>query len=379
MRLDLTDSERLIRDTARRFATEVVAPGAAQAEREQRLAPAVLRGLAELGLMGVTLPGSLGGSEGSSLAYSLAVSEIARACASTAVTMAVTNMVAEILCRYGSRTQQRTYLPKLCSGDYRAGSFALSEPEAGSDPAGLRTRARLVDGVWVLEGTKQWITSGDFAGVLVVWARTGGPGPKGLSAFLLEQGTPGLHVGRKENKMGLRASSTVALSLQGCKVPRSALLGACGEGFRIAMTALNGGRIGIASQSIGIAGAALEAAIRYAQERQQFGKPISKHQAIRWMIADSKTELDAAELLTQRAARLKDEGRVFVQQAAIAKLYASEAAWRICDRALQIHGGYGYSSELPLERYFRDARVTRIYEGTSEIQRLVIARALTRS
>lgn len=308
------------------------------------------------------------------VAYSLAMQEVASACASTAVTMAVTNMVAEVITRFGSDAQKLRHVPKLCSGEYVAGAFALSEPAAGSDPGALTTRAvRNGDG-FVLSGEKQWITSGDVAGVMVVWARTGGEGTRGISCFLVEAGTPGLSVARKEDKMGLRGSSTVSLSFDDCRLSADARLGDEHGGFKVAMMALDGGRIGIASQALGIARAALDESVCYARERKQFGKALAEFQAIQWMLADGKTELDAAELLTLRAAELKQAGAPFSAQAAMAKLYASEAAFRICDRNVQIHGGCGYVRDFPAERHLRDVRVARIYEGTSEIQRVVIAR-----
>jgi alkylation response protein AidB-like acyl-CoA dehydrogenase len=308
-------------------------------------------------------------------AYSLAMMEVARGCASTAVTMAVTNMVAEVITTFGTEAQRERYVPKITSGEYVAGAFALSEPEAGSDPGSMRTTAERTKDGWILRGQKQWITSGAYAGVFVVWARTGGPGTKGLSAFLVEGGTPGLKPGKHEDKLGLRASNTVPLTFEDCRVPADALLGVEGGGFKIAMMALDGGRIGIASQAIGIATAALEEATAYANQRAQFGRPIGDFQAIQWMLADSKTELDAARLLALRAASLKEAKRPFSREAAMAKLFASEAANRICDRCVQIHGGYGYVRDFPAERHLRDVRVTRIYEGTSEIQRTVIARS----
>jgi alkylation response protein AidB-like acyl-CoA dehydrogenase len=319
------------------------------------------------------------------VAYSLALSEIAAADASVSVAMAVTNMVAEVICTFGSEEQQQTWVPRICSGEAVAGAFALSEPQAGSDAAGLRTVAeRLPGGGFRLDGNKQWITSGDHAGVLVVWARTDGPsfgqnkkGPgAALSAFLVAPGTPGFSAGRPEHKMGLRGSTTVPLTFDGCELPESALLGSLGEGFKIAMTALDGGRIGIASQAVGVARAALRAGIDYAKERRQFGQAIANFQAISNMLADGATQHEAARLLTLRAAQYKESGVPFSRPAAMAKLYASEMAGRVCDLALQIHGGYGYTQEFPVERYVRDARVQRIYEGTSEIQRLVIARSV---
>ena len=380
MELALTEEQRLVQQAARGFAEKRIAPRAAEIERAERIPDDVLDGLAELGLFGVNVAPELGGAGAGVVAYSLAMREIAKACASTAVTMAVTNMVGEVIAKFGSDAQRARYNPRLCDGSLRAGAFALSEPEAGSDPGAMRCTARRDGDGWVIDGAKQWITSGDFAGVFVVWARTSDDGAKGISAFLVDAGTEGLGVGRHEDKMGLRGSSTTALHFERCRVGGDALLGELGGGFRIAMMALDGGRIGIASQAIGIGEAALAAAIAYAKERKTFGHPIADHQAIQWMIADSRMELDAATLLTERAAWMKEQGRArFSREAAMAKAYASEAAWRVCDRALQIHGGYGYTKELPVERYLRDVRVTRIYEGTSEIQRVVISRDLLRS
>jgi alkylation response protein AidB-like acyl-CoA dehydrogenase len=383
MDFELNETQSLVRKSARDFAERHIAPLAAELDRDERFPRDILRGLAELGLMGVNIPAALGGAEAGVVAYSLAMTEVARACASTAVTMAVTNMVGEVITTFGTEDQKRLHVPRLTSGDYTAGAFALSEPGAGSDPAGMSTQARRTKDGWVLDGQKQWITSGSEAGVMVVWARTDEPGDRrahrGISCFLVERGIPGLRIGKKEDKLGLRASETVALSFEECVLPESALLGDEGQGFRIAMMALDGGRIGIASQALGIATAAQEAAVAYARDRKQFGKPIADFQAIQWMIADSATELDAGRLLTLRAAWLKERGgAVFSSEAAIAKVFSSEAAWRICDRALQIHGGYGYVKDFPVERHLRDVRVTRIYEGTSEIQRTVIARGLLR-
>jgi len=378
MDLEPNETEALVARTARDYAERVIRPVAADLDRDKDIPREILRGLAELGLMGVNVPAALGGAEAGVVAYSLAMMEIARACASTAVTMSVTNMVAEVIARFGSEAQRERYVPRICAGEYAAGSFALSEPEAGSDPGSMRTVAERVDDGWVLRGQKQWITNGAWAGVFVVWARTGGPGTRGLSAFLVEGGTPGLRAGRPEDKLGLRASNTVPITLDDCKVPADALLGSEGEGFKIAMMALDGGRIGIASQAVGIATAALEEATQYARERKQFGRSIGDYEAIQWSLADCRTELEAARALTLRAAWLKEQGRPFSAEAAMAKLYASEASNRICQRALQIHGGYGYVRDFAVERHLRDARVTTIYEGTSEIQRIVIARSATR-
>ena len=378
MDFEPNETQALIQRTARDYAERVIKPVAADLDREERFPFEILKGLAELGLMGVNLPASLGGAEAGVVSYSLAMTEIARACASTAVTMAVTNMVAEVIARFGTDEQRETHVPRITSGEYAAGAFALSEPEAGSDPGSMRTTAERTPDGWILRGQKQWITSGAHAGVIVVWARTGGPGTKGISCFLVPGGTPGMKAGKHEDKLGLRASNTVPLTFDDCKVPHGALFGGENEGFKIAMMALDGGRIGIASQAIGIATAALEEATEYARQRKQFGKSIGDFQAIQWMLADSKVELDASRLLTLRAARLKETGAPFSREAAMAKLFASEAANRICNRVVQIHGGYGYVRDFPAERHLRDVRVTTIYEGTSEVQRTVIARAALR-
>jgi alkylation response protein AidB-like acyl-CoA dehydrogenase len=379
MDLDLNETQLLVRQTARTFAQERVLPGARERDRNELFPADLLQEMAALGLMGVNVPAAYGGAEAGAVAYALAMMEMASACASTAVAMAVTNMCAELICAFGTEDQKRTHVTRLVSGAAVAGAFALSEPQCGSDPAGLQTTAvRRGDG-WVLNGAKQWITSGAYAGVLVVWARSGGPGSRGLSAFIVEGGTSGLQVGKPEDKLGLRGSNTVSLVFEDCTLPASALLGREGEGFKLAMLALDGGRIGIASQACGVARAALEASVRYVRERRAFGQPIGEFQAVRFMLANIKTELSAAESLTLRAACLKEQGRSFTQEASMAKLFASEMSNRACDKAVQLHGGYGYIDEFPVERYLRDARVQTIYEGTSEIQRVVIAREVLRA
>jgi alkylation response protein AidB-like acyl-CoA dehydrogenase len=379
MELTLDETQALIQKTAREYATRVIQPEAAAIDREERFPKAILKGLAELGLMAVNVPEELGGSAAGPVAYALAMQEVARACASTAVTMAVTNMVGEVIAAFGSTEQKQHYNPKLASGEYAAGAFALSEPGAGSDPGGMSTTATRDGDSWVLNGQKQWITSGAYAGVMVVWARTGDreklPGTRGISCFLVEGGTPGLIVGKAEDKMGIRGSNTVSLTFDNCRVPASALLGEESSGFRIAMMALDGGRIGISSQAIGIARAALEESVQYAKDRKQFDKPIAEFQATQWKLADMATELDAANLLAMRAAWLKGKGRPFSREASMAKVFATESAVRICNKAVQIHGGYGYIREFAAERHLRDVRVTMIYEGTSEVQRIVIARS----
>jgi alkylation response protein AidB-like acyl-CoA dehydrogenase len=376
---ELSEEQQLIQQTSRDFADRELKPRAAERDRQELFPREELQKLAELGLMGVNIPGEYGGAEAGVVAYSLAITELARGCAATAVTVAVTNMVAEVVVRYGSDETKRKYLPRIVGGEYICSAFGLSEPHCGSDAAALRTTARRASGGWVLNGSKQWISHGDHAGAVVIWARTNEQrGAKGISAFLVENGSAGLSAGRHEDKMGLRGSSTVPLTLEDCFVPEGNMLAAEGEGFKIAMTALDGGRIGVASQALGLGQAAFEEARRYAEERQAFGGPLSDLEAIQFMLADCKVELDAAKLLTLRAAWLKEHKQPFTRQAAMAKLYSAEAANRICYRALQIHGGYGYTKEYAVERLTRDARVTSIYEGTSEIQRLVIGRDLVR-
>jgi alkylation response protein AidB-like acyl-CoA dehydrogenase len=373
MNLTLTEEQRLVRDTAREFAARELAPRAAARDRSGAFPVEELRGLARLGLLGVNLPSALGGAEAGVVAYSLAMQEIARADAAVSVAMSVTNMVGEIINRFGSDEQGRALVPLLTSGEALCGAFALSEPQAGSDPAAMTTRAVRDGSGWRLDGAKQWITSGDRAGVVIVWARTPEIGPRAISTFVVRGGSAGLTAGRHEDKLGLRGSSTVPLVLEGC---HGELLGEPGAGLSVALAALDGGRIGIASQAVGVGRAALAAAVGYAKQRRQFGRPIADNQAIQFRLADAATELDAAELLALRAAWRKERGLPFTREASMAKLYASEAAGRACDAAVQIHGGYGYTREYPVERYLRDVRVTRIYEGTSEVQRIVIARAL---
>ncbi len=380
--MDFTPNEtqKLIQNSARDYANRVIMPEAAAIDREERFPREILKGLADLGLMAVNVPEALGGVAAGSVAYSLAMQEVARACASTAVTMAVTNMVGEVIATFGTEEQRQKYNPRLADGSFAAGAFALSEPEAGSDPGSMRTTARRDGDSWVIDGQKQWITSGAHAGVMVVWARTGDreslPGTRGISCFLVEGGTPGLKVGKAEDKMGIRGSNTVGLTFEGCRVPSSALLGEINGGFKIAMMALDGGRIGISSQAIGIGRAALEESVAYAKDRKQFDRPISEFQAIQWKLADMQVELDSAHLLCMRAAWLKEQRRPFSREASMAKVFATEAANRICNRAVQIHGGYGYTREFAAERHLRDVRVTTIYEGTSEVQRIVIARSV---
>jgi hypothetical protein len=379
MDLELSDEQAIIRDTARNFAKRELAPLAARRDAEDLFPEKELRALADIGLMGVNIPEAYGGMEAGVVSYSLAITELARGCAATTVAVAVTNMVAEVITEYGTEEQRQRYVTGLTSGELLTGSFSLSEPHCGSDAAAMKTRAVRGEGGWILNGSKQWITSGDTSGVNVVWAKTDPEaGPRGITCFLVEKGVEGFSSGRHEDKMGLRGSSTVPQTLEDCFVPDSQVLGDLGDGFKLAMIALDGGRIGVGSQALGIGLEALQEGKQYALERKAFGEPLAKLQAIQWMLADTATELDAASLLILRAAFLKEQKRPFTLEASMAKVYASEAAWRACDRMLQVHGGYGYVKEYPIERLLRDCRVTRIYEGTSEIQRFVIARELLR-
>ena len=371
------EHQRLVQETARRYAQDALAKVAAQLDREGRFPAEQLRELAELGMMGVNIPEEYGGAQAGAVAYALAMMEIAQGCASTAVTMAVTNMVGETIVKFGTPEQRRRYVPELTSGRFAAGSFGLSEPSGGSDAAALRTSARRDGSGWVLNGEKQWITSGDRAGVIIVWARTqAGSGSQGISAFLVEGGQKGLRLGKREDKMGLRASSTVSLAFEELRLRADQLLGEEGHGFAIAMAALDGGRVGIASQAVGIGMAALRASVKYAKERRAFGHPIGDFQAIRFLLADCDTQLEAARLLALHAAGLKERGRPFSREGSMAKLFATETANRVCDVAVQVHGGYGYIDEFPVERHYRDARASTLYEGTSEVQRMVISRDL---
>jgi alkylation response protein AidB-like acyl-CoA dehydrogenase len=377
MDFDPSPEERRVQQLARDFAARELQPNAAERDRAALFPERELRALAGLGLQGLNIPRAYGGLEAGAVGFSLAMQEIARADAAVAVTVAVTHLVAEVICRFGTEAQRRAFVPRITSGEAVAASFAVTEANAGSDLAAMTTTAVRTTRGWRLDGAKQWITSGDRAGVLVVGAKTDpAAGKKGISAFIVPRGTPGMSAGAPEEKMGQRGSTTVSLTFAGCELPEDALLGAPGEGLPLAYAALESGRIGIASLAIGVGRAALAAATAYAQERMQFGQPLASFQAIQFLLADVATDLDAAELLTLRAARGRDQGRVATREAAMAKLFASEAAGRATDAAVQVYGAKGYMRSHAVERLARDARVTRIYEGTSEVQRLVIARSL---
>ncbi len=380
MNFDLNEEQKLIQDTARAFAQAELEPVAAALDRgeDQDVFYANLGKLAELGFMGLNVADEYGGSEAGVIAFSVALTEIARACASTAVTVSVNNMVCEVIQALGTDEQKKKYIPRICSGEYPAGAFGLTEQGAGSDPASMTTSAVRDGDDWILNGSKIFITSASCAGVFVVWAVTDPrvPKGKGVSVFLVEAGTEGFAIGKAEKKMGQHASSTHELIFQDCRVGGDALMGRLNDGFRVAVTELAGGRIGIGSLALGVGLAAMDAATRYSLERVQFDQKISQFQAIQWKIADRYTELEAARLLLMHASFLKEQGRSFAREASMAKLFATESANRACYDAMQILGGYGYTADYPIERYARDARITTIYEGTSEIQRLIISRSI---
>jgi len=377
MTFRFTEEQKMIQSMVRDLAREEFAPRAMEIDATKEFPRENIRKLAELGLMGMMVPPEYDGSGADTVSYFLALAEVAYACASTAVVMSVHNsIVCESLLRFGTAAQKEKYLKPLARGEI-IGAFALTEPNAGSDPARQSARAVFDGDDFVLNGTKRFTTTGKNAGLIIVTAKTDPQkAHRGISAFLVDQGAPGFSIGRLEDKMGLRASDTADLIFEDCRIPRDNLLGNEGDGFLIAMTGLDGGRIGIAAQSYGVARAAFDAAVGYAQEREQFGQKISKFQGLRWMLADMATEIEAARLMGLSAAQMKDDGLNYTMQASMAKLYASEMVNRITARALQIHGGYGFTKEYPVERYFRDARVFTIYEGTSEIQRIVISNHL---
>ncbi|MEE9382168.1 MAG: acyl-CoA dehydrogenase family protein [Nannocystaceae bacterium] len=373
------ETQSLVQTTARGFAERELAPRAAQLDRDGVFPRGTLRRAAELGLLGINVPDLLGGTEAGAVAYSLAITELARACAATTVAICVSNMVAEVISNFGTSDQRAEHVPRLCSGEYIVGGFALSEAGAGSDPGSITTRAERTDSGWAINGAKLWITSGTDAGLFVVWARTNrAPGTRGLSAFLVPGDAPGVVRGQPEEKMGQHGSTTTSLGFVDVRLAPEALLGEEGKGFRVAMMALDGGRIGIASLALGVGRAAFDVALAYAQQRRQFSRPIASFQGIQWLLADSDTELDAASLMILRAAWLKQQRKAYTRAACMAKLYASEKSFSVCNRAIQILGGCGYAREYHVERYLRDVRVTSIYEGTSEIQRLVLARDIAK-
>ncbi|MGD0400158.1 MAG: acyl-CoA dehydrogenase family protein [Syntrophobacteraceae bacterium] len=382
MDFELTEKQKKIQKTAADFVKSELEPIAAELDRTKNREKllAVLRKLAELGFMGITIDPQYGGTGADTVSFSLAMTEIGRGCSSTGVTASVTNMVAEVIQAVGAQELREKYIPPLCSGEFAAGGFALTETIAGSDPAGMRMSAVPDGDHWVLDGQKIFISSAEFAGVFVVWAVTDKEARKGrgISAFLVEPSFPGFRVGQLEKKLGQLASPTNELIFDNCRVPKENLLGVHNDGFRIAASELAGGRIGIGSMALGIGLAAMDFAAKYAKEQMQGNETLAGRQDVRSIIAENYTRLEGARLLLLRASSLKDQKKFYAKEASMSKVYATEAANKACHDALQIVGDYGYTQGCPVERFYRDARVTMIYEGTSEIQRLIIARELLR-
>jgi butyryl-CoA dehydrogenase len=372
--LELNEEQKLLQQTVREFANSEVKPLAKEIDESGHFPRETFRKAAELGLTGVAFPEEYGGAGFDHVAYSIVIEEISRVCASTGVILSVQNsLYCDPVYRAGTEEQKKKFLAPFLRGE-KIGCYALTEPQAGSNAAALQTKAILKGDHYVLNGTKAWITNGGAADAAIVYVNTEpAKGEKGITALVVERGTPGFAVGKEEKKLGINATACVELSFADCAVPVANRIGNEGEGYKVALSTLDGGRIGIAAQACGIAQGAFEQALAYSQQRMAFGKPISDFQAIQFMLADMATEIDAARLLIRKAAWKQDTGGRFSMEAAIAKLFASEMATRVTHKAIQVHGGYGYSREYPVERMYRDARITEIYEGTSEIQRLVIA------
>ena len=374
MNLELTEEQKLLQKTVREFAESEVKPLAKELDETGRFPRDTFKKAAELGLTGIALPEAEGGAGFDHVAYSIVIEEISRCCASTGVILSVQNsLYCDPIHRFGDEEQKKKFLLPFARGE-KVGCYALTEPQAGSNAAALQTRALKKGDKYVINGTKAWITNGGAADAAIVYVNTDPPkGEKGITAIVVEKGTPGFKVGKEEKKLGINATACCELVFTDCEVPAVNRIGNEGEGYKVALSTLDGGRIGIGAQATGIAQGAFEAALAWSQERMAFGHPISQFQAIQFMLADMSTEIDAARLLVRKAAWKQDTGARFSMDAAIAKLFASEMATRITHKAIQIHGGYGYSREYPVERAYRDARITEIYEGTSEIQRLVIS------
>lgn len=370
----LTEEQKMLKEMVENFAKDVIEPIAKKIDEEDRFPDEVIKQAGELGLMGIAYPEEYGGGGMDAVSYMIAIEGLSRYSATVGVIVSAhTSLCVDPIFTYGNEEQKKKYLPDLCSGK-KIGCYALTEPGAGSDAANIKTRAELKGDKWVLNGSKIFITNGKEADVAVVFAVTDPEkGHKGISAFIVEKGTPGFSVGKLEKKLGIKGSSTAELIFEDCEIPRENLLGEEGKGFKIALLTLDGGRLGIAAQALGIARASIEEAIAYAKERVQFGKPISEFQGIKWYLAEMATEYDAAWLLTYRASRMKDMGIPYYKEASMAKWKASDVALMCAEKAIQIHGGYGFTKEFNPERYYRDAKITQIYEGTNEIQREIVA------
>ncbi len=377
MNFDLTPTQSLFRQMIREFAEKEVKPLAAEIDEQERFPEESVRKMAELGLFGIPLPVEYGGAGGDNIMYSIAVEELSRVCATTGVVLSAhTSLCLTPIFEHGTEEQKKKYLPKLASGEW-LGAFGLTEPNAGTDASAQQTTAVLDGDEWILNGNKIFITNAGHAHVYVIFAMTDKSlKNKGISAFIVEAGTPGFEIGKKELKMGIRGSATAELIFSDCRIPKENLLGKIGGGFAIAMKTLDGGRIGIASQALGIAQGALDETVKYTMERKQFGKSISQFQNTQFQMADLKTRVEAARLLVRSAAFRKDSKVPYSADAAMAKLFAAETAMEVTTKAVQFHGGYGYTREYPVERMMRDAKITEIYEGTSEVQRMVIAAAM---
>ena len=374
MNFQLTKEQEFVRKMVREFATTEVEPIAADIDKEHRFPEENVVKMAELGLMGIPFPTELGGAGGDHIAYAIAVEELARVCASTAVIVSAhTSLCCWPIFNYGTEEQKQKYLPDLLTGK-KLGAFGLTEPNAGTDASGQQTRADLVDGNWVLNGAKCFITNGGYADTFVVFAMTDKKkGNHGITAFIVEKGDEGFSIGKTEDKMGICASFTTELIFQNMRIPKDRLIGGLGKGFKVAMSTLDGGRIGIASQALGIAQGALDVTIEYMKQRKQFGKKLSQFQALTFVVADLATKIEAARLLVYKAAYNETAGLPYGVNAAMAKLFAAETAMEVTTKCVQLHGGYGYTKDYPVERMMRDAKITEIYEGTSEVQRMVIA------
>ena len=377
MNFQLTKEQEMVRKMVRDFAENEVKPLAAEVDETERFPMETVRKMQQYGMMGVFIPKEYGGSGGDEIAYAITVEELSRVCATTGVICSAhSSLACWPIWKYGTEEQKQKYLVPLASGQ-KIGAFGLTEPNAGTDAAGQQTKAVLEGDHWVLNGTKIFITNGGEADIYVVMAMTDkSKGTRGISSFIVEKGMPGFSIGKKENKMGIRGSATTELVFEDCIVPKENLLGEIGEGFKIAMSTLDGGRIGIAAQALGIAQGALDETVEYMKQREQFGRPLSKFQALRFEVADMETRIQAARLLVYNAAWKKMVGEPYGKAAAMAKLYAAETAMYVTTKAVQLHGGYGYTKDYPVERMMRDAKITEIYEGTSEVQRMVISSAL---
>ncbi|MGP4072347.1 acyl-CoA dehydrogenase [Piscibacillus sp. B03] len=379
MNFQLTEEQQMLRKMVRDFAENEVAPTAAERDEEERFDREIFDTMAELGLTGIPWPEEYGGIGSDFVSYAIAVEELSRVCASTGVTLSAhISLASWPIYTYGNEDQKKNFLQRLATGE-ALGAYALSEPGAGSDVASMRTTAKKDGDDYILNGSKVWITNGGVADIYVVFAKTDVDAKhRGISAFIVEKGTDGFSFGKKEQKLGIRSSPTTELIFENCRVPKENMLGEEGQGFKIAMTTLDGGRNGIAAQAVGIAQGALDAATDYAKEREQFGKPIANNQGISFKLADMATQVEASRLLTYQAAYNESEGLPYQKESAMAKLYAGDTAMKVTVEAVQVYGGYGYTKDYPVERFMRDAKITQIYEGTQEIQRLVIGRMVTK-